>query len=204
MCRASLLNGMHTPHRDDLRHDGNAGGNTTNNNNANNNGPGVDPGDLQPQAQQPPNNQQPNNAGERALFRFSTEGILPEWLPIPAFSFEVVRRENQAAAPNPNPDGLQRFLRRGGEVEANTNDTNNNNNNQDGRPQQSFWRRILAGAIPMSLEEEALAIEQLVGKAQCVLCIAFMQPSRVTNASFYCCFVVTLQICFLSTTDLTC
>ena len=32
------------------------------------------------------------NPAERPLFRFSTEGILPAWLPIPAFSFEVVRR----------------------------------------------------------------------------------------------------------------
>eukprot|EP00545_Synedropsis_sp_CCMP1620_P006790 CAMPEP_0119006956 /NCGR_PEP_ID=MMETSP1176-20130426/2658_1 /TAXON_ID=265551 /ORGANISM="Synedropsis recta cf, Strain CCMP1620" /LENGTH=763 /DNA_ID=CAMNT_0006958993 /DNA_START=120 /DNA_END=2407 /DNA_ORIENTATION=- len=101
--------------------------------------------------------------GEHALFRFSTEGILPAWLPLPAFSFEVVRRPP-----------------------AETNTTNNNaNNNAENNatgdaprgaaeaptpraaptaPQPSFFRRLmmLAGMVPMSPEEEASALEQLV------------------------------------------
>jgi hypothetical protein len=79
----------------------------------------------------------PQGPGEHALFRFSTENILPSWLPLPAFSFEVVRRPPlavgaNAEAPPPN------------------------------RP--SFLRRlfILIGVIPMSAEEEAMYVDQLV------------------------------------------
>jgi len=32
-------------------------------------------------------------ANENALFRFSTEGLIPAWLPLPAISFEIVRRQ---------------------------------------------------------------------------------------------------------------
>jgi hypothetical protein len=75
-------------------------------------------------------------AGEHALFRFSTEHILPAWLPLPAFSFEVVRRPPLAVAD--------------AEVAL------------PHRP--SFLRRlfILIGVIPMSAEEEAMYLEQLV------------------------------------------
>mmetsp|Transcript_25625 Transcript_25625/g.51336 ORF Transcript_25625/g.51336 Transcript_25625/m.51336 type:complete len:1008 (-) Transcript_25625:198-3221(-) len=175
LCRSPLINGTHAPQRDGGGNSGNNNNNNTfgdptNNNdihNNNNNGGGGDAGE--PQIQQArPNNLQQNNPEERALFRFSTEGILPAWLPIPAFSFEVVRRDNQAVAQNPENGGLQRFLRRGGEAEVVNTDTANNNNpeerNQERQPQPSFWRRllILAGAVPMSPEEEAMAIEQLV------------------------------------------
>ena len=81
-----------------------------------------------------------NNAGgDHALFRFSTEGILPVWLPLPAFSFEVVRRP---------PLGTTA-------VEGGV---------QDPRQEQSFFRRLLllAGAVNMTPEEEAVAMEQLV------------------------------------------
>ena len=81
-----------------------------------------------------------NNAGgEHALFRFSTEGILPAWLPLPAFSFEVVRRP---------PLGTTA-------VEGGV---------QDPRQGQSFFRRLLllAGAVNMTPDEEAVAMEQLV------------------------------------------
>jgi len=117
------------------------------------------------------------NGGEHALFRFSTEGILPAWLPLPAFSFEVVRRPsntgnneavhaapaapaalNNPAVPPPQPAAeppqpqppLDPPLEQPPQNQPN--------------PETSFWRRllILAGAIPMSPEEEAAAIAQLV------------------------------------------
>mmetsp|Transcript_17491 Transcript_17491/g.31743 ORF Transcript_17491/g.31743 Transcript_17491/m.31743 type:complete len:1020 (+) Transcript_17491:334-3393(+) len=128
----------------------------------------------QAQPAQPANPQL--NPGEQSLLRFSTENILPAWLPVPAFAFEVVRRETTAVVePNPNPEGgWQRFFRRGGEVQVAdaNNDGNNQGNNEQAQPQEpqqpqretSFWRRllILVGAIPMSPEEEAMALEQLV------------------------------------------
>lgn len=106
--------------------------------------------------------QQANEPGEHALFRFSTEGILPAWLPLPAFSFEVVRRAPATADPPAGHDANAA--------------ANNNNAGGGERPnieqrqqhldqaQQSFLRRImqLAGAMPMSAEEEARALEQLV------------------------------------------
>ena len=99
----------------------------------------------------PPQQQGNNTPGEHALFRFSTESILPAWLPLPAFSFEVVRRppmgtavDAAAAAAEAAPQEGER----GGPA--------------PNRP--SFLRRllILMGAIPMSPEEEARALEQLV------------------------------------------
>jgi hypothetical protein len=106
--------------------------------------------------------------GEQSLLRFSTEQILPSWLPIPAFAFEVVRRDTTLIAePQQNPDsGWQRFFRRGGQVHV-TN-PNNDGNNQIQQPEEqqgsSFWMRLLnlMGAIPMSPEEEAVALDQLV------------------------------------------
>jgi len=49
---------------------------------------------------------------EQALFRFSTEQWLPSWMPIPAFSFEIVRRPpEQGAGPAPHvPSTLRRIL----------------------------------------------------------------------------------------------
>jgi hypothetical protein len=119
-------------------------------------------GTPEPQRQTGDPVQQPNEPGEHALFRFSTEGILPAWLPLPAFSFEVVRRAPATADPPTVHDA---------------NAAANNNNAADGergnavqqhrhleQAQQSFLRRImqLAGAMPMSAEEEARALEQLV------------------------------------------
>eukprot|EP00550_Attheya_septentrionalis_P010255 CAMPEP_0198288394 /NCGR_PEP_ID=MMETSP1449-20131203/6896_1 /TAXON_ID=420275 /ORGANISM="Attheya septentrionalis, Strain CCMP2084" /LENGTH=936 /DNA_ID=CAMNT_0043986513 /DNA_START=68 /DNA_END=2878 /DNA_ORIENTATION=- len=117
----------------------------------NNGGGGVEPQNI--------------NTGEHALFRFSTEGILPAWLPLPAFSFEVVRRPPVvpdtaaavAAPPEPanrnNPAGNQQAGANAGAI--------NNNDQQNG---VSFWRRLLqlAGTIPMSPQEEAIAADQLV------------------------------------------
>eukprot|EP00548_Thalassiothrix_antarctica_P006425 CAMPEP_0194149676 /NCGR_PEP_ID=MMETSP0152-20130528/39257_1 /TAXON_ID=1049557 /ORGANISM="Thalassiothrix antarctica, Strain L6-D1" /LENGTH=750 /DNA_ID=CAMNT_0038852045 /DNA_START=261 /DNA_END=2513 /DNA_ORIENTATION=+ len=110
-----------------------------------------------------------NGAGgrEHALFRFSTEGILPAWMPLPAFSFEVVRRPTTDAtttnntAPNTvadernNDDNLV--------VPEPTQQAQRTPHEQQ-RPQRSFIRRllILAGVVPMSAEEESSALEQLV------------------------------------------
>ena len=78
--------------------------------------------------------------GEHALFRFSTVGLLPTWLPLPAFSFEVVRRPTLGA----NPIGEDAL--------------------QDPRQRQSVMRRLLllAGVVSMTPEEEAVVMEQLV------------------------------------------
>ena len=109
------------------------------------------------------NNQQANqNLNEQSLFRFSTERFLPAWLPVPAFAFEIVRRETPVLVEqhNGNVGGLHRFFRRGGTVDNNEND---NGQIQGQQQQQSFWRRlfILAGVIPMTPEEEAIAVDQL-------------------------------------------
>lgn len=97
------------------------------------------------------NNNAPIN--EHALFRFSTEGILPAWMPLPAFSFEVVRRPTIEA--NDNTAAAA--------VANNNNEDEGDNDNQPQQP-QSFWRRLLtlAGAIPLSPEEEQQALESLV------------------------------------------
>jgi Ring finger domain/CUE domain len=73
---------------------------------------------------------------ERALFRFSTEGLFPNWIPLPAFSFEVVRRpptpEPPAEPPEAPPEAPSR------------------------------WRRLLLfGTVPLSPAEEQAALEQL-------------------------------------------
>jgi Ring finger domain len=101
--------------------------------------------------------------GERPLFRFSTEEVFPEWLPLPAFAFEVVRRpsatvvaptnpeQRQAEAPVVNPDAAgQAEQRQNGEQPAE-------------RP--SLLRQLLTlagGIVPLSPEEEAGALDQLV------------------------------------------
>ena len=139
----------------------------------------------QPQPPQPPVGEQaqqapppPPVAGERALFRFSTEGIFPMWVPIPAFSFEVVRRPLAHLPPTPAPIPPlqeQQTLQRVQLDEPIPLDANERINDRELIPQQeegvpdnvaqpSFLRRllVLAGAIPMSPEEEAQALAQLV------------------------------------------
>ena len=104
----------------------------------------------------------PNNQDERALFRFSTEGILPAWLPIPAFSFEVVRRTPIADDPNRTEQPQQdQETDQQGNIAADQNNAIPAAEQQDG---PSIWRRflILTGAISMSPEEEAMTIAQLV------------------------------------------
>ena len=82
-----------------------------------------------------------NNAGDHALFRFSTEGFLPGWVPLPSFSFEVIRRPNNAAAPEP------------AEAAA-----------PNEPPQPSLLRRLLlvSGVVAMTPEEERAELERLV------------------------------------------
>lgn len=93
---------------------------------------------------------------ERALFRFSTEGMLPVWLPIPAFSFEVVRRypagSDVMIGANPNPAQTH--------AETQNNPIRVEHSNQP----PSMLRRFLtfSGAVPMSEEEENIAISQLL------------------------------------------
>jgi len=125
-------------------------------------------------SESPPSDDEANNnnngAGgrEHALFRFSTEGILPAWMPLPAFSFEVVRRPTADATTTTNT------------AQTTVADESNNDDNatnpeppqqaaqrappQQQRPQRSFFRRllILTGVAPMSAEEESSALEQLV------------------------------------------
>jgi len=122
--------------------------------------------------------------GERALFRFTTEGILPIWLPVPAFSFEVVRRPPlgaQRAAQSQNqeiqtsaPISTQRIdpvaIISSNQGEANS-ELQTENEIQSPQLQQQqqgirvpFFQRVLlfTGLIPMSPEEEARALTQLV------------------------------------------
>jgi len=140
-------------------------------------------------------NRQP--AIEQSLMRFSTENIFPAWIPLPNFAFEVVRRETVTVVDpaNPNPPNVgwwQRFLRRGGQVQAvpqdetvadandnegnaqeeivdvNDDNADGNGNNevvqaQEQQQQPSFWRQmlILLGFVPLTPEEEAVALDQL-------------------------------------------
>lgn len=112
--------------------------------------------------------------GEHALFRFSTEGILPAWLPLPAFSFEVVRRP-PAESNNTNTNATNNANINNPAVVENDDNTNNGTDAagtpaanapapRSTRDQPSFLRRllVLAGVVPMSAEEEASALEQLV------------------------------------------
>jgi hypothetical protein len=170
LCRASIVDGRqvdsNSPRQTATRTDGNGGTNRTNG------GGDIDENNTGTQNGQLNNNivndgdvlaglGVQNNANERALFRFSTEGILPAWLPIPAFSFEVVRRP---------PIGMETIADDNVVAGQDQGQINNDNNNVDGndniqeQPEQSFWRRILvlSGAIPMSPEEEAAAVDLLV------------------------------------------
>jgi hypothetical protein len=113
-------------------------------------------------------------AGEQALFRFSTEGMFPAWIPLPAFSFEVVRRPAMtAAAVDAEANGARATETdtnngaRNADDTAQVNNNANDNERRDAAPhnqQQSLLRRLLllAGAIPMSPAEERAAMDQLV------------------------------------------
>ena len=107
-----------------------------------------------------PNQQtrQQQDARDQALFSFSTENILPNWIPIPALSFEIVRRP-----PANGALGNQRAAAAsaGGAGDVNPPERPNQQRQQQG--ETSFWRRllILSGIVPMNPEEEAAALESL-------------------------------------------
>ena len=124
-----------------------------------------------------------NNA-EHALFRISTEHIFPAWIPVPAFSFEVVRRppagESQPTAQRvPQAENVQDGAAALGRVEQELAPAENapppqgTANANAVRPQAarddenipSLLRRIFeiaTGAMtPMTPEEEAQALIQL-------------------------------------------
>ena len=120
------------------------------------------------------NNNNNNGPNEHALFRFSTERFVPSWLPLPAFSFEVVRRPPMDFVMDNNNNNNNN------DVDGTANTTTNNNNNMDRRPanetdqrqQQQlvnennlpWWRRVLSVLVPPPLtpEEEQVALAQLV------------------------------------------
>lgn len=124
-----------------------------------------------------PMQQGAETGNERALFRFSTETILPVWLPVPAFSFEVVRRPPMVVPGPPlvtpprqaDPAEISPPAEDKDNVNLRERNGNERDTPQQEEPQQeatetSFLRRllVLAGAIPMSPEEEARALAQLV------------------------------------------
>jgi len=128
---------------------------------------------------------------DHSVIRFSTEDILPDWLPVPSFSFEVVRRaspvpssvgtgttphattvgrQNRPLPPPPPVAALDEgsFVVERPPTEAMENDPTRNRQQQqqqqDHHHPLSFFQRllVLAGAIPMSPEEEAFALGNLV------------------------------------------
>jgi hypothetical protein len=112
------------------------------------------------------------------LFRFSTEEVFPEWLPLPAFAFEVVRRPSATATPQPQQQLQQPHAAVAPAPQEHAHDPPNqqppvqNDGERGGDRQQreqedrqSFLRRllVLAGAVvPLTPEQEAIALEQLV------------------------------------------
>jgi Ring finger domain len=164
LCRASVVDGSHSgtnngPGDQDPANGGGGGNNDVGNNPANvgnqNNGPRMGPNGL-------------NHRGERALFRFSTEGILPTWMPLPAFSFEVVRRptrqEQPASVGNASNNAMPQLGRMAQRNNANANINAGRNHNNTEDVEQSFLERllVLAGVVRMSPEDEARALTQLV------------------------------------------
>ena len=164
LCRAYLVDGSHSETNNGNGPaqvnpgDGEAAEEGVNNNNVNGginaaNGNNAD------------NNGDPRAGGvdhrERALFRFSTEGILPAWMPLPAFSFEVVRRPARQEAPANNNNNNNNA----GRGRNNNNNANNNHNNNN-RNQQSFSLQMLSSIrrliMPMPPEEEARILTSLV------------------------------------------
>lgn len=95
---------------------------------------------------------------DQALFSFSTENILPNWIPIPALSFEIVRRP-----PVNGALGNQRAAAATAGGAGNVNPPERPNQQRQQQGETSFWRRllILSGIVPMNPEEEAAALESL-------------------------------------------
>ena len=167
LCRASVLDGR-PPERNNHHHHHHHG--------AANPAPAAaatapQPAGAQPEDAVPANN---NNAAEHALFRFSTEGVFPTWVPLPAFSFEIVRRPPTDLFGDGNLNATtnqEGATEGGGENRAAPQPQQQQQQQQQPQQQQqqqrrepSFWRRllVLAGALPMSPQEEQAALEQLV------------------------------------------
>jgi hypothetical protein len=106
--------------------------------------------------------------GERSLFRFSTEEVFPDWLPIPAFAFEVVRRPSANAAAAGPPVPQQHEPRQAMEPMDLATAAVAQPQAHPAAPQTperpSLLRQLLimAGAvIPLTPEEEARALDHL-------------------------------------------
>jgi hypothetical protein len=98
------------------------------------------------------------NTGVNSIFRISTEGLFPVWLPLPAFSFEIVRRP---AISDTSLDNASQQLTHHDELTR----ANNVLNDQRNQPvNTTLFRRILLliGLGHMTPQEEANAIAQLV------------------------------------------
>ena len=125
--------------------------------------------------------------GDQHVFRFSTEGIVPAWVPLPAFSFEVVRRRNTNSAEVVEAWGSGRFINNQPEQEEGLaqvqsisqeeegqrysndnmdvhNDRNNNNREehiQDHVPGGVWSRFVSFFSQTMTEEEERAVLNQL-------------------------------------------
>jgi len=95
------------------------------------------------------------------VFRFSTDGIFPAWIPIPAFSFEIVRRPNPNVAP---------ALRAGTIMDIGGNNNNTIQQQQgnglqldDNDDEAGLFDRIfnMFAASPMTAEQERAALNHL-------------------------------------------
>lgn len=189
LCRASVLDGKQIPHDEsnegiarglffgtgftNMHQVGSGGGTTERGTNEGLNIPGeAQQNEMNNHARSPDtiptggDNIGIQNQNERALFRLSTEGILPAWLPIPAFSFEIVRRfppgEGEGgASPNNNP---RQQNPQAGNVVMNTNNNRLQPQAQQNHDGNSFWRRflMLTGVAPLSPEEVVAATAQLM------------------------------------------
>lgn len=92
---------------------------------------------------------------DTAIFRFSTEGFMPSWLPIPSFSFEVVRRQQTAPTAFATANNHEAELAEGQRPETITQDTSEN---EVGVLQRLFG---FAFGPPLTPEEEEAAVVQL-------------------------------------------
>lgn len=151
LCRASVLDGRHStsaatrsldpvvmPRQRRIEEPARLFGSNNSNGNSNNN---AGTNDIDGGRENGPQR-------ERALFRFSTEEVFPAWVPLPAFSFEVVRRPSAATHEAAGGSQQDRADVAQGRLEEG----------------ESILRRflVLAGAVPMTPEAEQEALEQLV------------------------------------------
>jgi hypothetical protein len=112
-----------------------------------------------------------NVNAEDSIFRFTTEGLLPDWIPLPGFSFEIVRRPSptNVASTNTNTTTDGTNVVETGTVQLPDQPPPSTANERAPNPvppaaEQSVFRRImlLAGLVHMTPEEEAVALEQLM------------------------------------------